>query len=74
MAALSARYNANNGALKNMRSQGINGALSNYGKDENVSQKVEESITSTKEARQQYLQSLTGTIVSAKICIFWFFV
>ena len=61
MAALSARYNANNGALKNMRSQGINGALSNYGKDENVSQKVEESITSTKEARQQYLQSLTGT-------------
>ena len=61
MAALSARYNANNGALKNMRSQGINGAISNYGKDENVSQKVEESITSTKEARQQYLQSLTGT-------------
>ena len=61
MAALSARYNANNGALKNMRSQGINGALSNYGKDENVSQKMDESITSTKEARQQYLQSLTGT-------------
>ena len=61
MAALSARYNANNGALKNMRSQGINGALSNYGKDENVSQKMEESITSTKEARQQYLQSLSGT-------------
>ena len=58
MSALSARYNANNGALKNMRSQGINGALSNYGKDENVSQKIEESITSTKEARQQYLQSL----------------
>ena len=61
MAALSARYNANNGALKNTRSQGINGALSNYGKDENVSQKMDESITSTKEARQQYLQSLTGT-------------
>ena len=60
MSALSARYNANNGALKTMRSQGINSALSNYGKDENVPDKVEESITSTKEARQQYLQSLTG--------------
>ncbi len=62
MAELSARYNANNGALKDMRSQGINGSLSTYGKDENVSQKMEESITSTKEARQQYLQSLTGTV------------
>ena len=60
--ALRARYNANNGALKNMRSEGINDALSNYGKDENVSQKMEESITSTKESRQQYLQSLTGTV------------
>ena len=45
-----------------MRSEGINKALSNYGKDENVSQKMEESITSTKESRQQYLQSLTGTV------------
>jgi len=63
MAALSARYNANNGALKNLRSQNINGALSNYGKDENVSQKMDESITSTKESRQQYLQSLSGTVV-----------
>ncbi len=62
--ALRARYNANNGALKNMRSEGINEALSNYGKDENVSQKMEESITSTKESRQQYLQSLTGTTSS----------
>lgn len=63
MAALSARYNANNGALKNLRSQNINGALSNYGNDENVSQKMEESTTSTQEARQQYLQSLSGTVV-----------
>ena len=59
--ALRTRYNANGEALKNMRSQGINGALSTYGKDENVSQKMTESTTSTKEARQQYLQSLTGT-------------
>ena len=63
MAALSARYNANNEALKKLRSQNINGALSNYGKDENVSQKMDESITSTKESRQQYLQSLSGTVV-----------
>ena len=61
MSELSARYNANNGALKNMRSQNINSALSNYGNDESVSQGMEESITSTKESRQQYLQSLTGT-------------
>lgn len=60
MSALSARYNANNGALKAMRSQGINGALSNSGKDENLPDKMDESITSTKEGRQQYLQSLTG--------------
>ena len=62
MTELSARYNANDGALKNMRSQGINNSLSNYGKDENVSQKMEESITSTREARQQYLQSLSGMV------------
>ena len=63
--ALRARYNANNGALKNMRSEGINEALSNYGNDENISQKMDESITSTKQSRQQYLQSLTGTTSSA---------
>lgn len=60
MAELSARYNANDGALKNMRSQGINSALSAYGSDDNVSSKIDESITSTREARQQYLQSLGG--------------
>lgn len=60
MAALSARYNANNGALKAQRSQGINSELSNHGNDESVTTKMEESITSTKESRQQYLQSLTG--------------
>ena len=61
MAALSARYNANNGALKAQRSQGINSELSNHGNDESVTTKMDESITSTKESRQQYLQSLTGT-------------
>lgn len=60
MAELSARYNANNGALKTMRSQNINGALSTYGKEDGITTEMEESITSTKESRQQYLQSLTG--------------
>lgn len=60
MTALSARYNANNGALKNLRSQNINSALSNYGKDENVPEKMQESVTSTKEERVQFLQSLMG--------------
>lgn len=65
MTALSARYNANNGALKNMRSQYINNALSNYGKDENLKQNMEDSITSTKESRQEYLQSLTSSGAAA---------
>ena len=56
---LSNRYN--NGSLKELRRQYIDGAVSNYGKDENVSTKMTESITSTQEARKQYLQSLTGT-------------
>ena len=53
------RYN--NGSLKDLRNQYINSALSNYGKDENVSTKMTERVTSTKENRKQYLQSLTGT-------------
>ena len=64
MAELSARYNANNGALKERRSQNINSALSNYGKDENLPEQMQESITSTKESRQQYLQSLGGVVTS----------
>ena len=59
---LANRYN--NGSLKDLRNQYINGALSNYGKDENVSTKMTESITSTQESRKQYLQSLTGTATS----------
>lgn len=61
MAALSARYNANNGQLKNMRNQYINNALSTYGNEDGFTGKMEESITSTQESRQEYLQSLTGT-------------
>lgn len=53
------RYN--NGSLKDLRNQYINNAVSNYGKDENVTTKMNESITSTQESRKQYLQSLTGT-------------
>ena len=36
----------------------INSAVSKYGDDDNVSTKIEESITSTEEARKNYLQSL----------------
>ena len=54
-AALRERYS---NELKKVREDWINGAVSNYGKDENVSQGMDESITSTQEARQQYLQSL----------------
>ncbi len=53
--------NRYNNGLKDLRNQYINSALSNYGKDENVTSKTTESITSTKESRKQYLQSLTGT-------------
>lgn len=62
MTALSARYNANNGKLKELRSQNINSALSNYGKDENVQEKTQESITTTKEERVRFLQSLIGGV------------
>lgn len=62
MAALSDRYNENNGQLKGIRSQNINSALSNYGRNENVPEKMQESITSTKEERVQFLQSLIGGV------------
>ena len=67
-AALFARYNATttttnqqNNSLTAQRNQEINGELSNHGNDESVTTKMDESITSTKESRQQYLQSLTNT-------------
>lgn len=60
--ALRARYNANNRQLKNMRNQYINSALSTYGDNDKVKDKMQESITSTKEAREEYLQSLTGGV------------
>ena len=56
--ALSARYNSNN--LKSMREQFINSSLSQNGDNEGYKTKMEESITSTQETRQKYLQSLTG--------------
>ena len=55
--ALSARYNSNN--LKSMREQFINNALSQNGHEENYNSKLDESIRSTQESRQKYLQSLT---------------
>lgn len=64
MSALSARYNANNGQLKNLRNQYINNALSNHGDEEGFADKMDESITSTQESRQEYLQSLTQTTTS----------
>ena len=56
--ALYARYNSNN--LKNMREQYINSSLSQYGTEDGFKDKMEESITSTQESRQKYLQSLIG--------------
>lgn len=41
---------------------GINSASSKHGKDENIETKVEESITSTQEARKNYLQTLIGGV------------
>ena len=55
--ALSARYNSNN--LKSMREQFINNSLSQNGREENYKSKLDESIKSTQESRQKYLQSLT---------------
>ena len=59
--ALSRRYS---GGATDLRNNYINGALSTYGDTENVPTKVEESITSTQEARQQYLQGLTGAVTT----------
>lgn len=39
----------------------INSAKSKHGDDENLSTKIEESITASEEARKNYLQSLTAT-------------
>lgn len=41
------------------RNNEIDSALNEYGNDDNVSTKVDESKTSTKDARKNYLQSLT---------------
>ena len=58
--ALSARYNSNN--LKAMREQYINNTLTQQGNEEGYKTKVDESIRSTQESRQKYLQSLSGTV------------
>ena len=54
--ALLERYNAKN--LKSMREQFINNALSQYGENERYKTKMDESIKSTLESRQKYLESL----------------
>ncbi len=59
--ALSERYTD---SAKSLRNNYINGAISNYGDSENLPIKMEESITSSQESRQQYLQSLTGGTVT----------
>ena len=56
-AGLQARYTDN---LKNLREQYIQNAISTYGSDDNVPSGMEESITSTQESRQEYLQGLAG--------------
>ena len=55
--ALQARYTEN---LRNVRNNQINNAISTYGSDDNVPSGMEESITSTQESRQEYLQGLAG--------------
>ena len=61
--ALRTRYNNNNGQLKKLRNQYINSSLSTYGDNDKLPDKMQESITSTKEAREEYLQSLNGGYV-----------
>ena len=57
--ALVQRYNNNAGVVRN---EVINPSINNNGEDgtENLKTKVEESITTTKENRKQYLDSLGG--------------
>ena len=54
--ALRSRYNTD------IRNQYINNALSTYGDDTKVTDRMKESITSTKEAREEYLQSIGGSV------------
>ena len=57
--ALISRYNANQGTVRN---NVINPAINSNGEEgeNNLQTKVEESITNTKEERQEYLESLGG--------------
>ena len=61
--ALYARYNSNN--LKSMREQYINNILTQNGDEDAYKTKAQESITSTQESRQKYLQSLVTPTVPA---------
>ena len=54
---LRARYTNN---LQGVRNEHINNAINKYGSDDNVPSGMEESITSTQESRQEYLQGLAG--------------
>ena len=56
--------NVVNDAIKRLNKRNlidINSAVSNYGKEENIETKVEESLTTTIEARKNYLQTLVPT-------------
>lgn len=48
------------------RRSSIDQALSTYGDEDNISTEVEGSITSSQEAREDYLQSLTATTTTAQ--------
>ena len=58
--ALISRYNSNNRSLIQRREEGVDPLITEEGKD-GAKSKMEESITSTKESRQEYLQSLIAT-------------
>ena len=55
-AELNQRYNS----LSNLRNNDINGAVSSYGSKDAIPGKMDSTISSTLEARQEYLQSLGG--------------
>lgn len=62
MNELRSRYNANNGAVTNLRNNYINSAITAAGEDaqSNVETGIQQSITNSQDARKEYLNSLSG--------------
>lgn len=62
MNELKNRYNANNGAVTNLRNSYINEAIKAAGEDaqSNVESGIQQSITNSQDSRKEYLNSLAG--------------